>query len=113
MSDQVFPNYIDVTIANGQTDSDWIALKGRQLVAVVFPATLTGTSLKFLGRVDGGNGNLIAQKNSSTDYSTTFAASEWVPIDLDVFCGVADLKLRSSTSEGGARTIRLITRPLS
>ena len=113
MSQRVEPNFEIATIAINQTDSDWVDLKGKQLVAVVFPAAMTGTSIKFRGRyLSTGSGNLIAQKNSTSDYQTSFAASEWVPLDVDVFCGVGQVQIVSSASEAGARTIVLITRPV-
>jgi hypothetical protein len=115
MSQTVEPNFEIATIAISTTDSGWVDLKGKQLVAVVFPATMNGTSIKYRGRyLDSGSGNIIAQKNSTSDYQTSFTANEWVPLDVDVFCGVGQVQIVSSASEtGGARTIILITRPVN
>lgn len=113
MSERLIPNYIDVTIAQGQTDSDWIDLNGKQVVAIVYPATMTSTSIKFRARVDGGSGNIIEQKESTSDYSVSVAASGWQPLSVDVFCGVAEIKLVAGSAEAAARTVRLITRTVS
>ena len=112
MSDQVISDSIDVTIANGETDSAWIPLKGKQLVALVFPAAMTGASLSFRGRVDAKSGNVVNEKKSTDTYVLSKADSKWIPVDLEVFCGAAELKLVSSATELGDRTFRLITRPL-
>lgn len=113
MPDLINPDYLDATIANGATDSNWVQLKGKQLVAVVFPAAFTGTSVRFRARVDSGAGNIIEQKESTTDFSLTFAASGWVPVSVDVFCGVPEVQIVAGSAQGAARTIRLITRPVN
>lgn len=113
MSDQVFPNYETATIALNATESDWVSLKGKQLVAVVFPAAMTGTSVKFKARVDSGSGNLIEQKESTSDYTLSVALSGWVPVSVEVFCGAAEIQLVSSATELAARSIRLIIRPVN
>lgn len=110
----VQPNFETATIAISTTDSGWVDLAGKQLVAVVFPATMTSTSIKYRGRyLSTGSGNIIAQKNSTADYQTSFAASEWVPLDVDVFCGVGQVQIVAASSEAAARTIILITRPVN
>jgi hypothetical protein len=113
-SEKIIPNYEDAVIANGATDSNWVDLQGKQLVAIVFPATMTGGSVKFRGRVDSGSGNMITEKKTpGTDYPVPFVANKWTPIDVDVFCGAASLQVVSASAEGAARTIRLITRPVN
>lgn len=114
-SEKIIPNYEDATIANGATNSGWVDLKGKQLVAVVFPAAFTGTSpsVKFRARVDGGSGNFIEQKESTTDYSLPVALGGWVPVPVEVFCGAAQLQIVASATQLASRTIRLITRPVN
>lgn len=114
MSQQVSPNYVDATIANGQSESAWIPLQGRQLVAIRFPAAMTGTTptIRFRARVDAGSGDIVTQKNSTADYVVTFVASRWVPLDLDVFCGAAEVQIVASATQLADRSFRLITRPL-
>jgi hypothetical protein len=115
MSQSVDVNYEIATIANGETNSNWVNFKGKQLVAIVFPAALTSASVKYNGRyLSTGNGNTITQKNTpGTDYSTSFVASKAVPLDVDVFCGWGQIQIVAASAEGGAREIVLITRPVS
>lgn len=113
MKNRLTPNFVDVAIAQGQTDSDWVNLEGKQVVAIVYPATMTSTTMKFRARVDSGSGNIIEQKESTSDYSVSVAASGWQPLSVDVFCGVADIKLVAGSAEAAARTVRLITRTVS
>ena len=114
MSQAVGVNYEIASIANGQTNSGWVDLKGKQLVAIVFPAAMTSASVRFRGRyLSTGNGNIIAEKKSATDYSCPFTANEWVPLDVDVFCGVGQIQIVAASAEGAARDIVLITRPVS
>lgn len=69
----VFP--LKVTVRAGQTKSDPADLKGHQIVGVITPASITGTTISFEGEV-GRNGNFVPiHDDGGTAISWTIAAS--------------------------------------
>jgi hypothetical protein len=114
MAETIEPDFEVAVIANNGTTSTWVDLRGRQLVAIVFPAAITSATVQFKGRyLSAGNGNTITEKKSATDYSSPIAAGKWVPLDVDVFCGVSQVQLVVDLNEAAERSITLITRPVN
>ncbi len=109
----VFTNYsgnlvtqVTATIANGQTTSSLISLKGYSLVGIQTPAALTGTAITF-SVCDSTGATCVPLKvtTSGTALSQTVTTSSYYAIDPAATYGVAYLKLVSGSSEGGARTL--------
>jgi len=102
-----------VTIANGQTVSDALDLSraGFSLVGIVTPAALTGATFTFQASADGVTYNAVYDKTGAL-VSVTVAASRYVVLAPADFAGIAYLKVVSGSTEGGARTIGLVARPV-
>ena len=101
-------NTSTVTIESSGTTSSARDLNGLgNLVALVTPATLTGTSFTFQASVDGSTYNNVY--NEGTQYSVTVAASRYVALDPAVFAGAQYVKVVSGSTEAAERTITLVS----
>ncbi len=101
-----------VTIANGATTSGSIDLQGRGLVAMIMPAAFTGSTVSFqISPDDVTYYDLYNTNNTQLSCTVTQGrAYLFVPGD---FVGVRYLKVKSGSTEGGARVITLLSRELS
>lgn len=101
------------TIANAAATSDAVELNLGQLVGLIFPASMTGTTLTFTMSTSSG-GTYVGVKDigGAADYSITVTSSKYVPIDPRVFCGIRYLKLVSGSNETGAKVITCVFRPV-
>lgn len=98
-----------VTISNGGTTSTAIDLSSLGFVGFILPSAFTGTAITFTGSID--NSTFTALYNSSNSaYSITVAASRYYMLNPADFMGSRYIKLVSNATEGGARTISVITR---
>ena len=101
-------NTSTVTIESSGTTSSARDLNGLgNLVALVTPSTLTGTSFTFQASVDGSTYNNVY--NEGTQYSVTVAASRYVALDPAVFAGAQYVKVVSGSTEAAERTITLVS----
>jgi len=101
------------TIAASGTTSDVVDLNLGQLVGLIFPASMTGTTLTFtMSTASGGTYVGVKDVGGASDYSITVTSSKYVPIDPRVFCGVRYLKLVSGSTESGAKVITCVFRPV-
>jgi hypothetical protein len=97
---------ISATIANGQTVSSVIALKGFSLVGIKVPAAFTGTALTIsMCDTEGGTYVPVKSTASGTAFSQTVTTSSYYAIDPALTQGAAFIKLTSGSAEGGARTL--------
>lgn len=114
MGFQQNPDYTDdVTVANGATNSSQIDLKDKTLLGLFMPAAFTGTTITFLTSQVLGGTDVTVTDGAGTDYSVTVAASKYVPVDPQKFLGVRFLKVKSGSTEGGARTVGISSRSMS
>jgi hypothetical protein len=95
-----------VTIANGQTVSGLLDLKGVVLQGVFTPSALTGTVLKFQASRDGA-AFVSVRKSDGTEYTITVAPDRYTPVDPALFAGIRYLKVVSGSTEGGSRDLYL------
>ncbi len=107
----VYPTTRAVTILSGATTSDALNMEGEQLVAIEIPGAFTGTAITFTVATQGADYNAVYD-TLGVQYSVTVAANRYIPIPPYIFCGVKYIKLVSGSSEGGNRTIYVITRPV-
>ena len=113
-SSRFIPEVIQVTIAASGTTSDAINLSGLQVVAIETPSALTGTALTFTASVSlGGTYDAVREVGGAAAYSVTMAASQWIPLNVNVFAGIPFVKIVSGSTEAAARTFNLICRPVS
>lgn len=103
-----------VTIANGQSLSAAVDLKGRSLIGIVMPSSWTTAKLTFQVSLDGTTYNDLY--NLQGDEMTSEAStSRFIAMTQFEFLPVRYVKIRSGTSgtpvnQGAARTIILATR---
>lgn len=103
--------YIDTTIASSGTDSQAIDLFGMNMVGILFPSEMTGTSMTFKASVDGSN-YYTCYDSAGSAVSLTVTADGYVLLTPSDFAGVRYIKLVSGSSEGAERTIKVIMRVL-
>jgi hypothetical protein len=99
------------TIAISTTTSGAIDMGGMNLVGLIMPAAMTGTSMTFQGSVDGTN-YFDLYDSSGTQLSITIAASRFILLVPADFAAVRYLKLVSGSSEAAERSINLVHRML-
>ena len=104
---------LTATIASGQTTSGEIDLSGTTLCGFILPAALTGTALSLqMTNVSGGT-YVAVQDGTGVSLSVAVTAGVYVPItNLAVTAGLRFVKVVSNASEGAARSIILVTRPV-
>jgi len=101
-------NYIDVTIANGQTTSGVIDLAGKKLVGIEIPASFTGATVSFTQCRSAGGTYLPVCKEDGTSYSVTATDASYIRMNPSVFAGCAFIKVVSASSETGAKVVTAV-----
>jgi hypothetical protein len=101
-----------VTIANGAVESSSIDIQGGTLVGLELPATITGATFSFQHTLDGGSTWKQIVKTDGTVYSITATDDKYIQIPASDLAGVSVIRLISASAEGGARTIKAVTRPV-
>lgn len=97
-----------VTIASsGTTSTAFTFQQNRIPLAILTPASLTGTAFTFEASIDGTN--FYDLYNGATEYSVTVAASRYIALNPDVFQAVKYLRIVSGSSEAAARDIYVIS----
>ncbi len=99
-----------IIIAESETTSDAIRLKGFGIVGVILPAALTSTSMTFEGSQLSDSGFVPLYNTDGDLLSTAVAASRavlFVPGDL---VGINYAKLVMGSSEDAEREITVISR---
>lgn len=99
---------LTATIAISTTTSGAVDLAGTDLIAILLPAAMTGTSIKFQASVDGTNFYDIYD-GAGALASITTAADHYVQVPASV-APARWLKLVSGSTELAERTIQLITK---
>lgn len=97
-----------VSIANGNTVSTSLALEGSRIVlALVTPAALTSTAVTFQGSIDNSTFNPLYDEG--TQYSVNVGTSRFVALKRQVFDAVRYVKVVGGSTEGGTRTINVVS----
>lgn len=93
------------TIANNTTTSGRVNLEGLKAGAILFPADFTGATITFeLPDSAGGWADLAT-------ISLAKAVGDWVALTTEqAFALGDDFKIKSASSEGGARSLYVATR---
>jgi hypothetical protein len=104
--------YQSVTLS-GTDASAAIDCTRYQLVGFYTPGTLTSTAITFQASWDNSTFTTLMAKGGASTYSATVSTSDYVPLDVDVFCGPQYVKLVPGSSEASARTIVCVLRPVS
>lgn len=101
---------ITTTISASATNSAAVYLGGRRLLAIEFPADLTGTSISFK---NGENGTVVRNFANDGDYSIAKTVSKIVPVDTRVTDCLTKLVIVSQASEAAERTLVLYLSEIS
>lgn len=97
-----------VTITSGGTTSSAARLAGR-LTMIGLPASMTGTTLKIHGTIDGTN-YFVLKDTAGSDVSITIgSASCLIHLGTLNLTGLDNVKVVSGSAEGADRIITLYT----
>jgi hypothetical protein len=97
-----------VTIASSGTTSTTLTLENNRIpLAIVLPAALTGTSIKFQASNDNATFNPVYYE--SAEINIGVGTSRHVALNRANFEAVKYLKLVSTSTETAARTITVIS----
>ncbi len=100
-----------VTISSGQTNSSVCDLQDLALVGLIMPIAFTGTTITFLGSPDDINFYPL-YNTAGTQLSITVSPDIWIEFTPGDFAAVRYLSFVSGSTEGGERTLTLVTRSL-
>jgi len=100
-----------ITISSGGTDSTSAEVDNFLLSGILFPATMTGTTISFKWSID--NSTFVdVTETDGTAVSYTVTAGDVVRVDPSgwAFAGQGWLKVVSGSAEGADRAITLLFR---
>lgn len=100
------------TIASSGTASAAVDLGGLTLCGLYVPATFTGTALTFQTSLTLGGTYVAVLDDAGGSLTRTVAQGKYLPLDPSIFAGIQFLKVVSGSTEGAARDIILISRPV-
>lgn len=95
---------LTTSIANGATESAEINTSGAIFTGFYTPAAFTGTAVTFEASKTTG-GTFLPVSNAAGAVSITVTTSHYYAVDPKDFQGIQFLKIKSGSTEGGARTI--------
>lgn len=100
---------VSVTIAAGQATSGEINTQGKQIVAIIFPATFTGATVKLQSSLtSGGTFRDVNQVDSTSVYNISVAVNDHQPLDLWATYGLGYVKIVSASNEASQRTLQVV-----
>lgn len=97
----------DVTIASSETISTIADLYEMTLTAIKIPASMTGTSITFLGSDDGITFIPIHDTTNTIRTLTIGTAACFITVNPSDYAGIRYLKVVSGSSEASERSISL------
>lgn len=97
-------NVLTATILSGATTSDAVNLSGCTVAIFQTPATITGTSVTFLGSIDKGSTFKEVRAIGGSAIAYTVAADGSYPLDKNLFAGYDQIKIVMAT-QGADRAI--------
>lgn len=101
-----------LNVASGQTVSGTIDLVNNTLVGILFP-TITSTTITFQTSSTLGGTYVNLTDGAGNTISKTVASNSYVYLDPNVFAGIRFLQVTVGTSEGSARILQLVVRPIT
>lgn len=107
---------VTATISLGQSLTSSINLGGLRVFGIKMPASWDTANLTFQVSLDGGTWTNMYLDDDS-EYTAKAAASRFIVLPVDKFCGVPFIKIRSGTSgspvnQTADRTLTLALRQL-
>lgn len=99
-------------VANGATESAHVQLSGHVLIGVAVPATITSTTAELQTSIDAGVTWLPIYDRDGVKYSLALGASRYVALPPGDIAGLHNVRLKTGSAEGAARTFTLVLRKL-
>lgn len=98
-----------IDISENATTSTVVETDGLLVSGIIFPASMTGTSVTFEVTSTNSSGNFKALKETDgTAVSYTVSADSHVRVDPSGWAGVGALKIVSGSSEAADRVINIV-----
>lgn len=110
------PVQVAATIANGQTVGAEFDLAGNAIVGMILPAGMDSTSMTFQAAETAGGTFVAVNDDEGNVVSITVASSKQIafsPAITTKLLGLRFGKLVAGTAETPAKTIILLTRPVT
>lgn len=98
---------IDATIASSGTTSDAVVLYACTASQFQIPSAFTGTSVTFLVSIDNGTSFQTLRDSNGNAISYAVTASGIYSLEKDIFAGIDQFKIVSSTTEAAERVIKV------
>lgn len=109
MAKNILSSDTAVIASSGTTSTSVIMERNRVPLAIVTPAALTGTTIKFQVALSSDATTFYPLYDEGTEYSVTVSTSRYVALNPDVFQGVSVMRLVSGSSEAASRTISVVS----
>ena len=106
-------DYQVLSVATGETTSGVCDCTRFSLVGVYTPGELTSTSATLEASVDGSTWVTVMQVTGTEVESATVAASQYVPLSVQVMNGIQRARIVCGSAEGADREFNCVTRPLA
>ena len=98
-------DFTTLTVASGQTVSQYLELGGYDLLGITVPSNFDGTTIGFQVSPDGTTFSVV-NDGESGDLSITCAASRYVPMkNVALLAGALALKLTTGTVQSVSNTV--------
>lgn len=106
------PIYTEPSIvANGGTESAIVALNGHVIVGIAVPAAITSTTAELQTTIDGSTWLPIYDR-LGTKYTLDLVAGRYIALPPGEIAGLHNVRIKTGTAEGAARTFQLVLRKL-
>lgn len=103
--------FVELTIANGETTSTAYELGGTHLVGILMPSAFTGIKLTIEGSIDGVNFYQLYGSTFGTAKEIKVAVNKFIEIESNYDNPFNFIRLVSNSVETGERKIKIICNP--
>ena len=98
--------YWDLTIENGETQSDFFRLASANVIGILFPASMTGTTMTVEISFNGTDWKTL------TGVSLTVTSDEALELTSATIFGWPYVRFVSGSAESGDKVLRVVTKEL-
>lgn len=102
---------LEVVVANGGTESTSIDLNGHVLIGVDVPGTVTSTTAELQTSLDGSTWKPVYDREGNK-YTLALSATRYIALPPGDIAGLPNVRLKTGSAEGAARTFKLVARKL-
>jgi len=101
----------EVVVANGGTESSPTDLNGQVLIGVDVPAAVTSTTAELQTSIDNSTWKPVYDREGNK-YTLALGASRYIALPPGDIAGLHNVRLKTGSAEGAARTFKLVLRKL-